>query len=184
MTTSLVITGPRRKVLRYTGIIPYAVPYIPVAHFYNWKFAPLNPLQLLWFPTPLPLSNHSFVLCIHESVFILFCFLGPTLSEIIWYLSFSDWLISLSIRLEGGTFKKYLEDRRNQWLTMGSERWEWVKETFRFPAWGVQLYKMDYIAKGAGLLGGKICSLDIMTITCGTYTSLNLRGRYGVGRNP
>ena len=126
MTTSLVIIGAGRKVLWYTGIIPYAVPYIPVAHFYNWKFVPLNPLQLLWFPTPLPLSNHSFVLCIHKSVFILFCFLGPNLSEIIWYLSFSDWLISLSIRLEGGTFKKYLEDRRNQdWLWEVRDGNEW-----------------------------------------------------------
>ena len=47
-------------------------------------------------------SYHS-VLCICGSVYILciclFCSLDPHVSEIIWYLSFSDWLTSLSIML-------------------------------------------------------------------------------------
>ena len=54
------------------------------------------------FATLLLPGNHLFVLCIYESVFILFClficcFLDST-SKIMWYLSFSVWLISLGIR--------------------------------------------------------------------------------------
>ena len=34
------------------------------------------PISLI--PTPLPNANHHLVLCIYDSVFVLFCFLDPT----------------------------------------------------------------------------------------------------------
>ena len=62
-----------------TDHIPYVVYYIPVAYlFYNWRFAPLNPLPLYHpyapFPTPLEttqlflLSMSLFLSCL----FVLF----------------------------------------------------------------------------------------------------------------
>ena len=52
-------------------------------------FGPLYPLQL---PHTLPSGNYHTVACVYE-----FQFYAPHMSEIIWFLAFSDWLISLSI---------------------------------------------------------------------------------------
>ena len=47
--------------------------------FCNWRFMPLNSLHLFGSAFhPLPSCNHSFVLCIYKSVFILFGFLHFT----------------------------------------------------------------------------------------------------------
>ena len=76
----------------------------PCDLFYSWKFVPLNPLHL-FHPSlhPLPSGNHQFLLCIYESISVLLClficFVFEILhvNEIVWYLSFSVWLISLGV---------------------------------------------------------------------------------------
>ena len=54
-------------------------------------------------PFPLPSDSCQSVLCIYESVFMLYvnlvCSLDSRTCEIIWYLSFSDWFISLCVIL-------------------------------------------------------------------------------------
>ena len=101
--------------LFFTKHFIYVFTYIIFSHYH---------LLLLWPPLP---SNHHTVAHVHEPFFLfaqslhlltmpptschlfssmslsLFCLLIqfvhqiPHMSEIIWYLSFSDWLISLSI---------------------------------------------------------------------------------------
>ena len=83
--------------------IPHTVYFVPMIHlFCNWKSLPLNlPYLLFSFPHPLTLGNHLLVLCISDSVslwlFICSVFQIAHISEIINYLSFSVWLISLRI---------------------------------------------------------------------------------------
>jgi len=73
--------------------------------FCNWMFIPLNLPHLFHLSLyPHSSGNCLFVLCIYEFVSVvmfihLFCFLDSHISEIIWYLSFSVWFISLSIIL-------------------------------------------------------------------------------------
>ena len=71
----------------------HAVHYFPMTYlFYNWKCALLTPFtHFPYHPPPPPSSvssNHQSVLCIYELYF--FFFKIPHISEIIWYLSFSD----------------------------------------------------------------------------------------------
>lgn len=74
----------------------YAVLYIPVTYlFCDWNFIPLSCLHLLHpFLHPLPLWFSVFI-CLFFS--IGFIFYISDISKILWYLSFSLWLISLSI---------------------------------------------------------------------------------------
>ena len=105
--------------LHYTYLIPlgyYAFYFLKklILYFFPLLFSPI---------IPPPLSSHHAVVHVHGNFFLfaqslcpltspascpsmivsLFCLLGqfvdeiPHMSEIIWYLSFSDWLISLSI---------------------------------------------------------------------------------------
>ena len=79
---------------------PLAIPIILLS--VSMRGFLLNPYTFSPSPsTPLPYDTCQPVLCIYESVFILFVciffYYNPHISEIIWYLSFSDWLISLSI---------------------------------------------------------------------------------------
>ena len=84
-------------------VFPALCIFVPMIHlFCNWKFLPLNlPYLLFSFPPPLTLGNHLLVLCISDSVslwlFICSVFQIAHISEIINYLSFSVWLISLRI---------------------------------------------------------------------------------------
>ena len=96
---SLITISPHTK--RILNIF-FMLYYIPMAYlFYDCKFVPLNPLHLLTqSPTLLLSGSHPFLLSKSLCSFYfvcLFCFLGPTYSEIIWYLSFSVWLILLSM---------------------------------------------------------------------------------------
>ena len=96
---SAVTICPSSKLLQYYWHISCAGYCIRVAClFYKWRLVPFNLLRL--FP-PLPSGKHLFVLCITESVPILFCsvfaFCIPYISEIKRYLFVSVWLISLSI---------------------------------------------------------------------------------------
>ena len=56
--------------------------------FHHHIFGPLYPLLP---PSPFPSSNHHTVVCVYESQFYI-----PHRSEIIWFVAFSDSLISLS----------------------------------------------------------------------------------------
>ena len=82
--------------------IPYAVYFICITHLLcNYKFLPSNPFLLLCPNTYTPLlwqPPASFLylrVCFSLVSFVLF--FGFYISEIIWYLSFSVWLISLSL---------------------------------------------------------------------------------------
>ena len=67
----------------------------------------INPKLLIYpspFPSPFPFGNHKFVFYFCESIsdlyvssFVSFFFYIPHISDIIWYLSFSVWLTSLSV---------------------------------------------------------------------------------------
>ena len=47
--------------------------FLMTSLFHDWTFEPLNLLDLFaQSPTPLPSGNHWFVLCVYESVFVLF----------------------------------------------------------------------------------------------------------------
>ena len=82
--------------------IPYAVYFICITHLLcNYKFLPSNPFfllcpntytPLLWQP---PASFLYLRVCFSLVSFVLF--FRFYISEIIWYLSFSVWLISLSL---------------------------------------------------------------------------------------
>ena len=69
--------------------------------FYNWKFIPFDPFHPLCLPPTPGLWQPICSLCLWDWGFclflVLFLFLFPHVSESIWYLSFSVWLISLSI---------------------------------------------------------------------------------------
>ena len=102
-TESLVTICHHTKILHNYWLYSHTVHFIPVTHlFCNWKFVPLNLTHLL-LSSPHPSSKHLFVLCIYNSFFVLLClficsvFYIPHICEIIQYLSFSVWLISLSI---------------------------------------------------------------------------------------
>ena len=95
-TANLVIS-PRKDIgIDYT---PHTVYFIPRTHlFCDWMFLPYNFPHLFSFLfLPLPLGNHLFfsvsisVLCL----FICFVFQISHISEMIQYLSFSVWFISL-----------------------------------------------------------------------------------------
>ena len=72
------------------------VHYIPMAYlFYNWNFVPFDPLLHPFLQSLIPcLCNHKSLFCIYK--FGIFKKI-PHINEITWYLSFSVWLISLSI---------------------------------------------------------------------------------------
>ena len=76
-------------------------PFSMTCSFYNWIFVPFNLLLIFTCP-PMPASgNHQPVLYIHiheiRVLFVHFCFLIPPISDIVWYLFFSLWLISLCV---------------------------------------------------------------------------------------
>ena len=86
------------QLLQYIGCIPCVVQCILVAYLPQaQQLLPLNPLRLslALLPFPLHTGNHSFVLCICESVsFVLYslvCFIFqiPHISDNIQYLSLS-----------------------------------------------------------------------------------------------
>ena len=73
--------------------------FLPMTHLYL-KFVPLNLTHLfISFPASFPSGNHLFVLCIYGSVSVILvhCFVIPHISEMIQYMSFFVWFISLSI---------------------------------------------------------------------------------------
>ena len=80
---------------------PTVIPH-PVVHAHGSLTRPFPFLPPL-FPFPYPYGYCQFVLyCQISGSILLMClfgWLGPTLGEIIWYLSFASWLISLSIML-------------------------------------------------------------------------------------
>ena len=99
ITTIILVTiCPYIKLLLYYR--PYSLCWILHSYnlFYNYRFVPLNALQLFCLPSHHPPSvNYLFVPCINE--LLLFCFVLFTFHiwEIMKKLSFSVWLISLSI---------------------------------------------------------------------------------------
>ena len=108
--------------LRY-WLYSLSVHYIPVTYlFYNWKFAPLNPLHLLhlfppaWLPFP---SKSTSLFSVSANLF-LFCsiclvFKIPNISEIIQYF-FVVWLISLSVMPSRSTLLKMSRFHSSLWL--------------------------------------------------------------------
>ena len=89
--------------------MPHAVHFIPMTHlFCNWKFVPLNfSLSYHFFSTPLSgsdihICSLNLWVCFCFVIFIhLFSFLDSVCNEIIWYLSFPVWLLSLGIITSG-----------------------------------------------------------------------------------
>ena len=76
--------------------IHYAMLFLPVTYsFHDWKLLSPSPLHPFCPPAP---SNHQFSVCIALILLFTYSFFKiPFMSGIIWYLSFSVWLISLSI---------------------------------------------------------------------------------------
>ena len=70
--------------------------------FYSWKLIPFYPSSLICPPLTPVLWHHppQSVLCFYELVWLV-CFYLTCISEVIWYLSFSIWLISISIVMSG-----------------------------------------------------------------------------------
>ena len=64
-----------------------------------FPFCSIPPLPNCYHPPPPPLSCYSALylwVCLYFCLLVWFVYSLPHMSEIIWYLSFSDWLISLS----------------------------------------------------------------------------------------
>ena len=103
-TISLVIVCHRTKLLQYCWLIPHAVCFIPVTHLFVTGTVYLlisltcfshPPPPSLWQP---PVFSLYLWLCFCFVLFVhLFWFLDLHISEIIQYLPFSVWFISLSI---------------------------------------------------------------------------------------
>ena len=70
--------------------IPHTVRFIPMTHlFCNWKLVPLkSPSPISFLSPPLPLVTTCLVLCIYNSVSVMFVFKISHISEIIQYFSF------------------------------------------------------------------------------------------------
>ena len=95
--------------------------------FCHHIFGPLYPLTG---PHPLPSDNHYTVVCVYEFQSYI-----PHMSEIIWFLAFSDWLTSLSI-----IFSRSLHVVTNgivfigDFKNVGFNLWHWIgrREKQRF----------------------------------------------------
>lgn len=86
----------------FTDRVPRAVLHVAVAALKLPLCASSSLLLSTQAPDRLPSGDHRFVLCLYEFIFVLFVHLFffqiPRVCEITWHLSFSVWLISLSIR--------------------------------------------------------------------------------------
>lgn len=97
---TLVTICPYIKLLLYYR--PYSLCWILHSYhlFYNYRFVPLNVLQLFCLPSHHPPVNYPFVPCISESTFVLFFYI-PHIREImkkLWFwFEFPWWLVMLHI---------------------------------------------------------------------------------------
>ena len=96
---SLVTTCPHTKLLQY--FLRYSLCCILHLHallvlFYNWRFVPLNTVQL-FLPLPLLWQPRICLQCLLVGFGFVLFFRFLYVSEIIWCLYFSVWLISLCI---------------------------------------------------------------------------------------
>ena len=98
---SLVFICHHTKILHnYWLYSPYWAFHICDSFILNCKFTPPS-LPHLFLSSPHPSGYHLFVLCVYESVSVILhlfiCFLDSTCKWNLQCLSFSVWLISLSI---------------------------------------------------------------------------------------
>ena len=92
MISLVTICHPIQSYYSIVDHIPYVIS-LRLAYFYNWRFVLLNPVYLFCPLTPSPLWQPPicslYLVCFCFVLFIC-CFLDLSVSEIIWYLSFSD----------------------------------------------------------------------------------------------
>ena len=95
--------APQRFLTRLLTIFPVCT-FHSRDLFYNWKFVSPNAFPIFThLPPPCSSGNHQFVLCVSDSISVLFPVFSYLISEVphinktVWYLSFSVCLVPLGI---------------------------------------------------------------------------------------